>query len=338
MGQIWAILPFLSEARCGERSESHLENFIFACNAVLPTFVVILLGICLKRAGILTELFIRQGNTLCFQVLFPVLVFINLYDAEQIDGTYLKSILFALAIIAVSLMVLLGIVPKVVKDNRRISVLIQSAYRGNFMLYGLPFSKTLGGSVSVAQAASIMAVTLPVLNVAGVFIYSYFAKETQKPDLKKTLACAVRNPIIFGVILGITFRILCIPLPDFLYTAGTDVSKIATSLAFLLLGGNFQLHSAVKNRKALAVGLLIKLLLLPAIALVIAIAFLDITGSSLVPIFIFAAAPTAITNYQMALQYDADAELAGDFLIYSMLFSVATMFLFIYILRTGGWI
>jgi len=57
---------------------------------------------------------------------------------------------------------------------------------------------------------------------------------------------------------------------------------------------------------------------------------------SLVLIFIFAVVPTAISNYQMELQYDADAEPAGDFLVYSMLFSVATMF--IYILRAGGWI
>lgn len=321
-----------------EGSEIILENLIFACNAVLPTFAVILLGTCLKRLGVLSETFIQQGNALCFRALFPILVFFNLYDAEQIDAAYLKLILFALAIIFVSLTALLGIVPRIVKDNRRIGVLIQSIYRGNFMLYGLPFSKTLGGNVSVAQAASMMAVTLPVLNVIGVFVYSYFAKETQKPDLKKTMFRAVQNPIIIGVLLGAVFRALHIPLPNFLYTAGTDVSKIATPLAFLLLGGNFRMSSAVKNWKALTAGLLLKLVALPAVVLVIAVSILDITGSSLVPIFIFAAAPTAITNYQMALQYDADAELAGDFLIYSMLFSVVTMFFFIYMLRTGGWI
>ena len=66
--------------------------------------------------------------------------------------------------------------------------------------------------------------------------------------------------------------------------------------------------------------------------------WMGITGAALVPLFIFVAAPTAITNYQMAIQFDADAELAGDFLIYSMLFSIPTMVIFIYLLRCGGWI
>ena len=64
-----------------------MEHLQFACNAVLPTFALILLGVGLKKIGILQDALIRQGNTLCFQVLFPVLVFLNLYTTE-------KSILF----------------------------------------------------------------------------------------------------------------------------------------------------------------------------------------------------------------------------------------------------
>ena len=314
-----------------------MDNFIYACNAVMPTFLLILLGVCLKRIGILSDVFIKQGNRLCFQVLFPIMVFFNLYEAEEINMAYVKLILFAVAIILISLTVLMGIVPKVT-ERKRAAVLIQSIYRGNFMLYGLPFSQTLGGTTSVSMATSILAVTLPMLNVIGVFVYSYFAEHAEGPDLKATSINAMKNPIIWGVIIGAVFGALAIPLPDFVYTAGKDVAKIGMPFAFLLLGGQFHLSSAVKNWQALAVGLTTKLVILPVIVLAIAIGFLDITGSALVPIFIFAAAPTAITNYQMAVQFDADAELAGDFLIYSMLFSILTMFVFIYILRTAGWI
>ena len=317
---------------------AQLENLIFACNAVLPTFALILTGVGLKKIGLLQDAFIKQGNALCFQVLFPVLVFFSLYTTEEVNLSYLQLILIALSIIAISLLLLLWLVPRVVKDRRRMAVLVQSIYRGNYMLYGLPFSKTLGGATSVAMATSIMAVTLPVLNVIGVFVYSYFSDGKEKPDLKHTAVQSIKNPILWGVVIGFVFRMLMIPLPEFVYTAGMDLSGIATPFAFLLLGGQFRLSSARKNWKALLVGLGTKLVLLPAVVLFIVIRFLDITGTALVPIFIFVAAPTAITNYQMAIQFDADAELAGDFLIYSMLFSILTMFLFIYILRSGGWI
>lgn len=315
-----------------------LENLLFACNAVLPTFAIILLGVGLKKIGVLQDALIRQGNALCFQVLFPVLVFFSLYNTETVDLSYLKLILIALGIIALSLLVLLWIVPRVVSDRRRMAVLIQSIYRGNFMLYGLPFSKTLGGATSVAMATSMMAVTLPVLNVIGVFVYSLFSEVKEKPDLKHTAAQSLKNPILWGVVIGFVCRMLAVPLPEFLYSAGMDLSGIATPFAFLLLGGQFHLSSAKRNWKALLVGVGTKLVILPVVVLFLSIYGMGITGTALVPIFIFVAAPTAITNYQMAVQFDADAELAGDFLIYSMLFSILTMFVFIYVLRSGGWI
>ena len=199
---------------------------------MLPTFALILLGVGLKKIGILQDALIRQGNTLCFQVLFPVLVFFNLYTTEKVDLSYLKLIWIALAVIGVSLLLLLWVVPRAVPEPKRRAVLVQSIYRGNYMLYGLPFSKTLGGNTGAAMATSIMAVTLPVLNVIGVFVYSYFSDGKEKPNLKRTAAEALKNPILWGVVIGFAFRMLSVPLPEFLYTAGMDLAGVATPLPF----------------------------------------------------------------------------------------------------------
>ena len=196
-----------------------MEHLLFACNAVLPTFALILLGVGLKKIGILQDALIRQGNTLCFQVLFPVLVFFNLYTTEKADLSYLKLIWIALAVIGVSLLLLLWVVPRAVPEPKRRAVLVQSIYRGNYMLYGLPFSKTLGGNTGAAMATSIMAVTLPVLNVIGVFVYSYFSDGKEKPNLKRTAAEALKNPILWGVVIGFAFRMLSVPLPEWIWRA-----------------------------------------------------------------------------------------------------------------------
>jgi len=313
-----------------------VENLIFAFNAVAPSFSIVLLGILLKRVGILTDDFIAKGNALCFKILFPLLVFFNLYDAVSIDFTYIKIIVFCIGVILVSVAVLTPLVPKFVKDRRKVGVMIQCMYRGNFMLYGLPFSKSLGGEPSVALATSIMAATLPILNTLGVFIYSAFADMGEKTSTKKAFINALKNPIIWGVIFGLLFYTLKLPMPDFLHTAGNDVAKIATPLAFLFLGGQFEFRSAKRNLKELAIGLTTKLVIVPIIFLWIAVQVFHISGIDLIPVFIFLSAPTAITNYQMAIQFDADYELAGDFLIYSMVFSAFTLFFFIYALRAMG--
>lgn len=313
-----------------------MENLKFAFDAVAPTFSIVLLGFLLKRMGILAEDFIAKGNALCFKLLFPLLVFFNLYDAQSINFTYIKVILFCVGVVLVSVVILTLLVPKFVKDGGKVGVMIQCMYRGNFMLYGLPFSKSLGGEPSVALATSIMAATLPILNTLGVFVYSAFAEAGEKPSFKKAFLNALKNPIIWGVIFGLIFYILHLPLPAFIHTAGVDVAKTATPLAFLFLGGQFELRSAKRNIKALAIGLTTKLIIFPGIFLWVAVQIFDIRGTDLIPVFIFLSAPTAITNYQMALQFDADYELAGDFLIYSMVFSAFTLFVFIYLLRGMG--
>lgn len=310
-----------------------MKNLIFAFNAVAPSFSILLLGFLLKRIAILTDDFIARGNELCFKILFPVLVFFNLYDAESINFRYIKIIIFCIGVILVSVTVLTLLIPKFVKDRQKIGVMIQCMYRGNFMLYGLPFSKSLGGEPSVALATSIMAATLPILNTLSVFVYSAFADMDEKPSTKKAFFNALKNPIIWGVILGLIFYVFHLPMPGFLHTAGNDVAKMATPLAFLFLGGQFEFHSAKKNIKELTVGLIAKLILVPAIFLPLAVQILHINGIDLIPVFIFLSAPTAITNYQMATQFHADYELAGNFLVYSMIFSAFTLFCFIYILR-----
>lgn len=313
-----------------------MENLIFAFDAVAPTFSIVFFGILLRKMDILTNDFITKGNILCFKVLFPLLVFFSLYDAQKIEFAYINIIVFCVVMILISVLVLTYLVPKFVKDRRKISVMIQCMYRGNFMLYGIPFSKSLGGEASVTLATSIMAVTLPILNSLSVFVYSAFSDVKENANVKAAFLNALRNPIIWGVIFGLLFYIFHIPMPNFVHKAGTDVAQIATPLAFLLLGGQFEFRSAKKNIRFLFFGIITKLMVIPAIFLWAAVQFLDISGTDLVPVFIFLSAPTAITNYQMAIQFDADYELAGDFLIYSMIFSAFTMFVYIYLLRGMG--
>ncbi|KXL52369.1 membrane transport protein [Anaerotignum neopropionicum] len=313
-----------------------MENLIFAFNAVAPSFCIVILGNVLKRRGFLTEDFVTKGNQLCFNVLFPLLVFFNLYDAVSIDFTYIKIILFCIGVIFISVGVLTVSIPRFVKDRRKIGVMIQCIYRGNFMLYGLPFSKALGGTQSLTLATSIMAATLPILNIMGIFVYAAFADTAEKPSVKKAVFNALKNPIIWGVILGLIFYILKLPMPSFLHTSGNDVAKIATPLAFLFLGAQFEFRTARRNMKELAIGLIAKLIVVPTIFLWLAVHFLHLSGAELIPVFIFVSAPTAITNYQLAIQFEADYELAGDYLIYSMIFSAFTLFFFIYVLRNMG--
>lgn len=120
-----------------------MGDMIFALEAVLPFVFMLACGYFLKRRGILIETFRQQGDALCFRFLFPILVFQNIYTAEMPQTGIWRPIWFAIGVMVSSLVIFWLAVPQLEKDRRKIPVIIQSLYRGNFMIYGIPFSLRL---------------------------------------------------------------------------------------------------------------------------------------------------------------------------------------------------
>ncbi|MBQ7084276.1 MAG: AEC family transporter [Anaerotignum sp.] len=315
-----------------------MYHFLFAVKAMFPTVCILFCGYGLKKKGVFSEEFLKQADKLCFSFLFPILVFWNLYHGRNSMGNYEqygKVILFAYAVIIFSVMAGMVIVPRFVKERKCIPVVIQSLYRGNFMLYGLPFSEMLGGTECLVMATAMTAATLPLLNAVAIFQFAYYTGKTDQR--KKTVFFnIIKNPIIWGVLLGLLLQWWDLYLPQVLEVTVSDLAKIATPLAFLVLGGRFHFRSVEKHKGLLSIILLFKLWIMPLVYLVFCVYVLKLGKTELIPIFIFVAAPTAITTYQLALQYDAEPELAGNVVVYSLLFSTVTMFVFICFLKYLG--
>lgn len=306
----------------------------------MPTTIVLFSGYILYRKNILTDVFLDQGDKLCFSFLIPILVFYNIYQGKQYEisyAQYRKVILFAYGVVLSSAIVGMLLIPRLIKIKEKIPVVIQSMYRGNFMLYGLPFSQQLGGNECLMLATAMTAATLPILNIIAIFQFSYYT-EGDKNVWRTAIFKTLKNPILLGIMLGFLFQKADWNLTQSLEMVVSDLAKTATPLAFLLLGGRFRWRSWQKNRRLLGVILLSKLCVLPIIYLPICYFVLHMNRVELIPVFIFLAAPSAVTTYQLAGQYGADVKLAGDVVIYSLLFSTITIFLLTFFLKTLGWI
>ncbi len=317
-----------------------MEYFLFAAEAMLPTACILLCGYCMKKKGIITDTFLEQGDKLCFSFLFPVLVFWNIYHGggnDLIQGQCIKVIFTAYAIIFLSAFGGMLFIPKIIKDSRQIPVVIQSLYRGNFMLYGLPFSGILGGEECLVVATALTAATVPLWNMIAIFQFSYYTGKDRENWMEVFLRIC-KNPIIWGVMTGIIFQKMGVVLPSILEKTVVDLAEIASPLAFLLLGGRFYFSSFGKNGKLMGAILLYKLWLMPMIILPVAHFVLRMSRVELIPLFIFVSAPAAITTYQLAGQYDADVKLAGDIVVYSLFISVITMFFLITLQKYLNWI
>ena len=305
-----------------------MEEMVFALEAVLPFVFMLACGYFLKRRGILTENFRQQGDALCFRFLFPVLVFQNIYTTEMPQTSIWHPIWFAIGVMVSSLLIFWLAVPRLEKDHRKIPVIIQSLYRGNFMIYGIPFSLRLGGEEAALIATAMTAVTLPLLNIAAIATYARYT-EGEKVRWKATVMQILKNPIIWGVLLGVLFFRLQIPIWEPVESCLADIAKIATPLSFLLLGSRLSGDMKGADSRTLFYMILVKQWVMPAVYLFCAMMIFHFSSVELVPVLIFLTAPGAITTYQLAIQFRADDVLAGAFVLYSMVVSVVSIFLFV---------
>ena len=272
------------------------------------------------------------------RLLFPVLLFRSISQGELALDSCLRSIAFAYGIIAVSLLAGILLIPRLVRDRNQIAVVIQSLYRGNFTLYGIPFSQLLGGSGAAAAASAIAAATLPVLNIAAVVMYAWYAGRERR-NWVQLLKGILKNPILWGVFLGLAFRPFHAALPGPLESLTASLAAMASPLAFLTLGTKlYGGRVPAEQRKLTGAVVLYKLLIMPVLVLPVAIWGFGLRGPELIPVFLFAAAPSAITTYQLAGEYGADDLLAGSIVTISTLFSSVTLCVFVAVLKNLSFI
>ena len=129
-----------------------MKSLIFALNAVLPIILMVLIGYFLKKIGFMKPEFSKAANKLVFRVFLPAMLFLNVYRIENIAEMNFGYALYAV----VSLLILTAVMTPVVilftaKKNQR-GVLLQSIFRSNYALIGIPLASALFGEDGIIAA------------------------------------------------------------------------------------------------------------------------------------------------------------------------------------------
>ena len=317
-----------------------LEDLLFSANVIVPIFLLIMLGYVLSRLKLWDAHFLKIANDVCFKCLLPVLLFYNVATAdifEVFNGGLILYVCLCACLICGALFL---IVPLFVKNDKRRGVMIQGTFRSNFLLFGVPLGLSIGGAKGAVLAAVVASFYVPLINMLSV-ISLYVFSHAENKSLKSALIGIVENPLVIGGLSGLLFSLVrnCIgfELPVMLDSTLSNIKSTATPLAFLILGGDLKLGSMLRNVKVSAFSVLGKILVIPAIMLPISawLGFNQLEMAILLAVF---ATPNAVSSYAMARNYEADHELAGEIITLGTLLSIFTIFVFITITKSLGWI
>ena len=165
----------------------------------------------------------------------------------------------------------------------------------------------------------------------------YFPKEVDVVSTAKFMLYFSLISLILGILAGLPFALLRIPVPTMFDSALKSVGGTATPIALMVVGTSLCGSGALKHWKLATVSAVVKLFLLPAIFLPIAGA-MGFRDSQMIAILIMVGSPTTVACYIMAKNMKADSVLTANALLLSTLLSAPSITLWLCLMRLWGWI
>ena len=311
-----------------------LTNLLIAIRCIGPLLICLLVGVLVRRSGILSDEVIRQLNRFVFTFLFPQHLFLTVYNADFSETFSLPMILFQVGIVSLYCFGSVILLSRMKLEKRLIAMLNQNAYRSNLNIISLPLSEALLGPSGLASMGIISAVLTPLYNLYAVIVLESHTDGGKKSKGELILEI-IKNPMIIGAAAGFAAHLLPFKLPGTVTSAISSMGKTGTTLALILLGASLRIGSLRKNRKLLIIGNVWRLIAAPLLGLLLAVA-LGFAGSELAIIVLALGAPTASVSFTMCQVYDCEPELAAEMVATTSMLCCLSLFLWIFLLKQLG--
>ncbi len=315
-----------------------MEHLIFSLNATIPIFLTMVIGWLFKQCRMIDEPFVKVLNKFNFQVTLPLMLFEDLAGADFAsvwDGEY---VLFCFGVTFVSIFAIWGISSLFLKEKDIVGEFTQGCYRSSAAVLGLAFIQNIYGTSLMAPLMIIG--TVPLYNVMAVIILSFTGPgehKLNKEGLKKSIVGIAKNPIIISIALGIVVSLMHVDFPYIMDKTIHNFSIMASPLALIGLGAGFEGRKAIKKIRPTAVCTVVKLLLLPALFLPLAL-WLGFTGEKLVAILVMLGSATTPSSYIMAKNMGHEGVLTSGTVVATTFFSSISLTFWIFVLKYIGMI
>jgi len=318
-----------------------LYDLIFSFNAVIPIFLIMLLGLVVRRLKIVDVSTTTQMNSLLFKVVLPIKLFNAVHGSDYSQMLDWKFVAFLIVSVIVFFFICWIIAVKLIKDDKKKGAFIQGSFRGNYVILGVAIStEVLGFTPPLAVTGVVMVV--PLFNVLSVIILTIYGEkkgESGKVEsgnvIKTIITSILTNPLIIAIFAGITLTLLNIEFIPLLSAPVNMMASLATPFALLIMGASLD-FSKIKERLQLTlIASALKLIVMPVIFIPLAI-WLGISPEGIVVLLVLYAAPTAIVSYVMASHMGTDEHLASSIVLFTSLLSILTFTIGVYILRVLG--
>ncbi len=310
-----------------------LDILAFSFSVTGPIFVILALGVVLRRSGMLTDGFVDGGSRLVFTAALPTLLFISISKTRIADAASPAMIGYGLAATLAIYLLLEWLARFIVEPARDRGVVVQGAFRSNFGIIGLAYCINAYGEAGMAAASLYLGLITILVNVLGVVTLSRSLHRSQGAG--RIVKGVLTNPLIIGIVLALPVSALGLRLPPLLLQSGEYFAGMALPLALLCTGASLNFRSLRTELASTALAAGGKLVVMPLVFTLGAV-LAGFRGVELGIMMLMASAPSAAAGYVMARAMGGNAALAANIVALTTLGSLFTTSLGVMLLRSAG--
>lgn len=306
-----------------------MDDLVFSLNAMMPLFLLMVAGMVLKRFGIVDDRTASGMNKFVFTIGIPVLLFEDLATADlskEWDPGFIAFCFVATAAgIAIAFLFSL-----LFRKTSYQGEFVQAAYRSSASMLAIAIIQNIYGDPGIAPLMVIGAV--PLYNVMAVVILTFMRPRSSagkvvpaRPvSISGALRDVARNPIIIGIVVGLLWSALRLPLPAIMDKTCKEIAATVTPMGFIAMGALFDGKKAFAVRGPAFLATAIKLVGLVAVTLPVAVA-LGMRGQQLVAVLVMMGSATTLSSFVMACSMGHEGTLSSSVVMLSTLLSAFTL-------------
>ena len=208
-----------------------MENLMFCLNATGPIFSDDgVWTFFFARWGILDEDFANRMNKFVFKIPLPFLLFSDLASVDFSRVWNIKFIVFCFVVTLISITIS-TLISCLWRDKSIRGEFIQASYRSSAALLGIAFIQNIYGEAGMEPLMIVASV--PLYNIMAVVVLTVMRPERGRINgalIRKTLHGIITNPIIVGILTGVVWSVLKLPMPVILEKTVKNVAVLATPL------------------------------------------------------------------------------------------------------------
>ena len=300
-----------------------MTHFLLGINIIFPIFFVVFVGYFAKEKGFLDEAFVKKATWLVFYIALPLKLFEDMRTAA-IRTLHLPYVIYILSGISILFFGTWFFARFFINDRKKLSSFIHCAFRSNFVYVGFPILDALFDTPPAEHIMIIIAFGLTLYNILAIFILTYYSEDPDAKVRPSAIAIKVlKNPMIIGILTGLLFNFLHIPVYGGLTDGMKLLARLSTPLSLILIGASLDFSSLKDDLALIFAAASIRTILAPLILMPLGL-LMGLGKTELAVAYVFWSTPCAINCFIYAREMGSDYQLASKIITASFLLAIIT--------------